>query len=74
MFEYIKAFKLLSGRRSYGMGPNPISLRDIGDCIDLYHVEDFEEFIHIICEMDNEYLVKITEQQKKKQSDKQGSK
>jgi hypothetical protein len=58
MYEFIRAFKLLSSRRAQGMGLSPICLADIVTYIDLYEIDDFDEFIRIICDMDMAFLIK----------------
>lgn len=68
MPEYIEAFKVLSGRRTVGMSPNPISLSEIVTYANLYELDDIEDFIYCVSEMDDCYLIKMAEQQERKRS------
>jgi hypothetical protein len=57
MPKYVRAFDLLSSRREYGMGPNPINLLSIECYIRMFEVDDVEDFVTMICAMDMEFLL-----------------
>lgn len=59
LVEYFEAFWRLSSRRSVGFASeNPISTQDILAYIQLYPTDDVDLFMHLIGEMDAEYLTR----------------
>lgn len=59
---FVSSFYSLSERRSYGFSaPNPISMSDIKSYMDLYPSHDNDLFLHIMTEMDDEYIKIKTE-------------
>lgn len=55
--EYINAFYMLSTRRTVGFGSeNPISMADIQAYLDMYPTDDVSLFMHLIGQMDIEYI------------------
>lgn len=58
MTPYVKAFKLLSGRRQVGMAANPLMISEmIAVATDVYLVDDIEDFIRVISYMDDGFLM-----------------
>jgi hypothetical protein len=54
---YVTAFFKLSDRRTIGFAaPNPISFSDIRAYLDIFPIGDIELFLHLMTEMDAEYL------------------
>lgn len=51
-----EAFWALSSSRQIGMGIGPIPFEPIDRYADRYHIEDFEEFHHLIRAMDAAFL------------------
>lgn len=69
MQEYLTAFSILNQTRSYGMGPNPITLTELLAYIKVYEPLDQVQFIGYILLMDATYLgakSKRAEREKKK--------
>lgn len=56
MWEYIKAFDVLSSRRTAGFSINPISMSDIKAYLDIFGCEYPEIFIELLIMMDIEFL------------------
>lgn len=57
MIRYLKAFKLLSGRRQIGMSANPILVSEmVVVATSVYIFDDLEDFVLIMSDMDDGYL------------------
>lgn len=67
MYEYTWAFTILSAKRNVGIVPNPIYLGDIKAFIDLFGapLHGNEVFIKLLAQMDNHFLTKTMEKDKK---------
>lgn len=67
MIPYVKAFKLLSGRRQVGMTANPIQISEMLLVVkNIYIFDDLEEFVLLMSEMDDGYLAASAKKQSKK--------
>ena len=53
---YAEAFIDLINSRSVGMAISPIPFSELKAYIELYKIDDYEEFIWIITHLDNEYV------------------
>jgi|GEM_PF-5238538 len=64
-----EAFWILNSTRTYGMSmPNPISMSEIKNFMDIFDINEFESkknFVRRIKILDNAYLNAIHEKQKK---------
>ena len=55
--EYLNAFYMLSTRRTIGFSSeNPISMADIIAYLQVYPTDDVDLFMHLISQMDIEYI------------------
>ena len=55
--EYINAFYSLSSKRTIGFSSeNPISMVDVSAYLQMYPTEDIDRFMHLIGQMDAEYM------------------
>ena len=53
---YAEAFLDLNNSRNVGMGISSIPFSEVKAYIELYKIDDYEEFIWIITHLDNEYV------------------
>lgn len=65
MTSYLKAFWVLCSRRTYGMGPNPISFNDMVVYCQMYEFEDLDEFVTLMCSLDETWMEVMAKRTKK---------
>lgn len=62
MERYLKAFRLLSGRRQVGMSANPIAISEmVVVATEIYIFDDLEDFVLIMSEMDDGFITASSE-------------